>query len=142
METPCAHLLSKEAYKAIQGQGSGWTLILALSELEHSLPPALGQPCNDIPSFKWHCRLKEQTVGVCQTCLGGLPGVSSASAFPLELGPRPPRRGGVDRLSPWPRLRALRALSEGWEEQLDGCPSPCSPSSPSTPWRERGPLCP
>ena len=31
---------------------------------------------------------------------GALPGVRSARAFPLELSPRPPRRGGAHRLSP------------------------------------------
>ena len=59
-----------------------------MPESEPSMPPALGKPCKDTPGFKWYCPMKEQAAEVCQTWPGGLPGVSSANAFPLELGPR------------------------------------------------------
>ena len=60
---------------------------------------------------------------------GRLPGVSSASAFPLRLGPRPPWRGGADG-----RLHTATAWS--WDEQLDGCSRPCAPSSLGAPGKE------
>ena len=72
-----------------------------MSESEPSISPVLGHPCKYIPGFKWYCPLKEQAAGHVSDQPRYLPGVSSAIAFPLELGPRPTWRGSADQFSPY-----------------------------------------
>ena len=123
-----------------------------MPESEPSMPPALGKPCKDIPGFKWYCPMKEQAAEVCQTWPGGLPGVSSASAFPLKLGPRC-----------WELPGCTQSMTKSWDKRGTckaalphmGLPQGPNMSPPEPPGQEgnlqgspsprgcpRGPVCP